>query len=542
MKTLKIRNCIAYGVGDLYGGGSFFIISTFAMYYLIAIVGMNPLLAGLIPGLGKIWDSISDPLMGYISDKTKSRFGRRRVFFLIAIFPIAITFTLIWIPVNFSSQLSLFLYYFIAYLLFYTTSTLAMVPYTALSAEMTTSFKERNKLTGFRMFFSMFATLLAGVLGQPIISTFDNPKTGHLVLGIVFGLFFAIPWIFLFLGTWEMPVVVDKKSTKVNFMSNFISIFNNKSFRVHLLMYICSYGAMDIMMVWLKFYVVDFLNLKSFMAIGLGSILLTQIIVLPIYIKISNIKGHAFSYRIGLSLWFTGLLLFSLQSSSSPLLLLILNCVLIGAGLGAGVITPFQLLPFVTDVDELITEEKRAGTYAGSMTLIRKLIQGAVVLPLTGALLCIIGYLGPIPESFTQSQFETEIIDEIDNKIDSSFLESIYLVSNGIYYLQENISDENSRRTRQILDKIDYKGGGANNIKIDVIQSVVTLKWMKILFILCPIFFIIIGIVSSLKFKITPENHNILIKEIKRIKDGGSRIDAEFNTKCVCELLTGKKY
>ncbi len=63
-RPLKTINCIAYGMGDLYGGGSFFIVSTFAMYYLVAVVGMSPILAGLIPGLGKIWDSVSDPLMG----------------------------------------------------------------------------------------------------------------------------------------------------------------------------------------------------------------------------------------------------------------------------------------------------------------------------------------------------------------------------------------------------------------------------------------------------------------------------------------------
>lgn len=542
MKTLKTRNCIAYGVGDLYGGGSFFIISTFAMYYLIAIVGMNPVLAGLIPGLGKIWDSISDPLMGYISDRTRSRFGRRRVFFLIAILPIAFTFTLIWIPVSFTSQLSLFIYYFVAYLLFYTTSTLAMVPYTALSAEMSTSFKERNKLTGFRMFFSMFATLLAGVLGQPIISMFDNPKTGHLVMGLVFGLFFAIPWIFLFLGTWEMPVEESAKCEKIHFMTNFISIFNNKSFRIHLLMYVCAYGAMDIMMVWLKFYVVDYLNLKSFMAIGLGSILVTQIMVLPLYIKLSNIKGHAFSFRIGLSLWTIGLLLFSLQTSSSPLIFLILNCMLIGSGLGAGVITPFQLLPFVTDVDELITGEKRAGTYAGSMTLIRKLIQGAIVLPLTGILLTVIGYLGPIPESFTEAQFNTDILDNLSEPIEITFITSIYEEIDGLYILKDNISEKNKRNGRKIFDKIDYKGVGASNCKIDVDQSYQTKTWMRLLFILCPIVFTILGIISSLKFKITPHNHSILMKEIERIKSGESKDNVDEETKRVCELLTGKNY
>ncbi|MCP4181131.1 MAG: MFS transporter [bacterium] len=540
--TLKIRNCLAYGLGDLYGGGSFFIISTFAMYYLIAIVGMNPILAGLIPGLGKIWDSISDPLMGYVSDRTRSRFGRRRIFFIIAVIPIALSFTLIWIPVSFSSQLSLFIYYFLSYLFFYTISTLAMVPYTALSAEMTVNFKERNKLTGFRMFFSMFATLLAGVLAQPLISRFDDPKTGHLVMGLVFGLFFAVPWIFLFIGTWELPYKKRENGKQVHFLKNFISIFENRSFRIHISMYIFAYGAMDIMMGWLKFYFVDYLHRGEFITIGLGAIVLTQIFVLPLYIYISNRKGHAFSFKLGLGIWLIAILLFSLHSQTSSGLLLILNCIMIGFGMGAGVIIPYQLLPFITDVDEMITGKKRAGTYSGSMSLVRKLIQGAIVLPLLGLLLATIGYLGPIPEKFTTAQFNDDILVNINDIGAIDILRNAYVPDGDFYILSGQISDSMKRDVRMVLDDIDYKGVGGGRKKVDLQQSGKTLGWMKSLFILCPVLFILTGFIISIAFRITPENHSILMDEINRLKNGGHKEDADDKSIQICELLTGKKY
>ncbi|HQL32094.1 MAG TPA: MFS transporter, partial [Treponemataceae bacterium] len=119
-RKVGIANCIAYGVGDMYGGGAFFLISTFSMYFFINVAGLSPFLAGLIPGLGKVWDAVSDPLMGYISDRTKSRFGRRRVYFLVAIVPVFATFALLWVPSPFQGQLATFAFYFIAYLLFYT--------------------------------------------------------------------------------------------------------------------------------------------------------------------------------------------------------------------------------------------------------------------------------------------------------------------------------------------------------------------------------------------------------------------------------------
>lgn len=389
---LKKRNYIAYGLGDLYGGGSFFLISTFSMYFLVSIVGMNPLLAGLIPGIGKIWDSISDPLMGYLTDNNRSRFGRRRVFFIIGIIPIMVTFTLIWLPIPFKNQLSLFLYYFFAYLMFYSCSTMVLVPYSALSAEMTPDFKMRNKLIGTRMVFSMAATLVGGVAAQPLINSFSNQATGHLMMGLLFSIVFAVPYIFVFLGTWELPIEKKNKEGKISIFRNFGSIYRNRTFRIHIAMYICSYAAMDILMAWFKFYVIDYLKNPGVVTIGLGAILITQILVLPFYVKLSNNKGHAFTYRFGLIIWAVAIAAMSLHGPDSSIIILVLNCVIIGAGMSAGVIIPFQLLPFDADVDELITTEKRAGTYAGAMTLIRKLIQGALVLPLLGLLLSIIGY------------------------------------------------------------------------------------------------------------------------------------------------------
>jgi oligogalacturonide transporter len=539
-RLLKTRNCVAYGIGDMYGGGSFFIVSTFAMYYLIAVVGMNPVFAGLIPGLGRIWDSVSDPLMGYISDRTKSRFGRRRVFFLIVIIPIALSFALLWIPVSFTSQWALFLYYFMAYLFFYTTSTVAMVPYSALSAEMTRDFKERNKLTGFRMFFSMFATLLAGVLAQPLISRFDDPRTGHMVMGILFGIFFALPWIVLFLGTWEIPI--DEKEENVHFIQNFLSIFENRSFRIHIAMYICAYGAMDIMMAWLKFYLVGYLHRGGFLTIGLGAMILTQLAVLPLYISLSNRKGHAFSFKIGLSFWAVGMMLFSLHSPGSSRSLLLLNCILIGSGMGAGVVIPYQLLPFISDVDELITGKNRAGTYSGSMSLIRKLIQGAMVLPALGLLLSLIGFLGPIPEIFTHEQFYGEILMKVDDPVDIDVLKHAYIETSGLLFLSSGADDSIKRDVRLILDSINYKGVGGGRRKIDFQQSPFTLKWLKRLFIFSPLLFIFSGLFFAFAFKITPGNHSILMGEISRLKRGESKDSVDEKTRRICELLTGKKY
>ncbi len=435
-KKLRLRNYLAYGAGDLYGGGAFFIVTTFSMYYLVNVVGMKPIFAGLIPAIGKIWDAISDPLMGYIADNTpKNRFGRRRVWFLISIVPIGVTFALIWFPTNISSQLGKFFFYTIMYILFFTVTTVSYVPYAALSAEITKDSKERNKLNGYRIAFAFISTLIAGLIAKPIIDGFESPKMGHFVMGIVFGLIFALPWITLYFGTWELPRVRPPKSEK-HFFSNFFSLFKNRSCKIHIIMYVCSYGTLDIIMSWMLFYFVDYLEKGSIFIIAQGSLLITMLVMLPVYVKIANKKGHGVAYTIGLSIIAAGLILLSLQTSESPMILLVLNTVLLGAGISAGNLIPHQLLPFVTDVDRLITRRGRAGTYSAAMTLSRKMFLGIVIMGGLGYLLGHIEYKNPVPSILAPTHYEEAISLAKDDPEFMSMLENDYSkLEDGNYHL-----------------------------------------------------------------------------------------------------------
>ena len=98
--------------------------------------------------------------MGYIADNTpQNRFGKKRVWFLVSIVPIALSFIIIWFPTGIESQAGKFIFYTIAYIIFFTVSTVSYIPYAALSAEITKDFTERNKLNGSRLMFSFIATL-----------------------------------------------------------------------------------------------------------------------------------------------------------------------------------------------------------------------------------------------------------------------------------------------------------------------------------------------------------------------------------------------
>lgn len=473
-RKIKIWNYIAYGAGDLYGGGAFFLVTTFSMYYLINVIGMHPVLAGLIPAIGKIWDAISDPLMGYISDRTpQNRFGKRRVWFLISIIPIAVTFALIWFPTEIADQAGKFAFYTLAYIFFFTVATISYVPYAALAAEMTQDSKERNSLSGTRILFSFISTLLAGVLAKPIINLFGQDKMGYFVMGIVFSLIFALPWITLYLGTWEIPELQNKSKNNRSFLANFFSLFKNRSCRIHIIMYVCSYGTLDIFMSWIMFYLVDYLDKEAYFVVAQGALLLTMIAMLPLYVKIANKKGHAVSYLIGLSLFVLGMIFMSFQTPNMHVGYLIANVILLGAGISAGCLIPHALLAFVTDIDRLITNEERAGTYSAAMTLTRKLFLGLVIMTGLGVLLTEIGYRNPVPSRLPEIQYN-EVFAEAQNRLQA--IDTAYVFNEESRTYQLNDDHDNARLAKKTLVKglesLSMKTVNEKELTFDEFESV----------------------------------------------------------------------
>lgn len=390
---LGMKTVLAYGVGDIYGGGAFMIVGMLFLFYLTEVVGLSPILAGLVFGIGKVWDAVSDPLMGYLSDNTKSRYGRRRVYFLAGIVPITLSFVVIWIPVRFQSQTLLFLYYSAAYVLFATVFTMVMIPYSALAAELSPDYRVRNRLSGSRIFFSGFSSLLAATIPKLIIDASPSrPAAGYVTMSVVFGIFFAMPWLVVFFGTKE-DTAIQTQTVSRNFMREFLSIFKNRSFRIHIVMYICAYSAMDFLMALFSYYLTYYLRRPGLYSIAMGTLMIVQLAMIVVYVYIANSKGKRFAYIMGAVLWLAGMLATTTLGPSSPVVALVLVCALMGLGTSAGVFIPYAILPNVIDVDELLTGRQRSGVYSGSMTLTRKLIQGALVMPTLGFFLQIIGFV-----------------------------------------------------------------------------------------------------------------------------------------------------
>tara|TARA_B100001250_G_scaffold391024_1_gene391516 strand:+ start:3666 stop:5024 length:1359 start_codon:yes stop_codon:yes gene_type:complete len=179
----------AYGIGDyaicLYWSG----VGLYLLYFYTDVVGITPLLAGWIYALGIAWDAITDPFMGYLAERTRSKMGSYRPYIFYGAIPLALSFILLfWVPPL--EGVMLFVFLLTVNLVHRTCFTIVSVPYSSLTARITDDSDERTKLTTARMMGASFGTLSVSALGFPIVLWFgdSDEALGFIFLGMICGL------------------------------------------------------------------------------------------------------------------------------------------------------------------------------------------------------------------------------------------------------------------------------------------------------------------------------------------------------------------
>ena len=190
-EKLNFTTKLAYGSGDMGPAITANILVFFLLYFFTNVAGLPAGMAGSILAIGKIGDAINDPIAGILSDRTRTRWGRRIPWMLLGAIPFGVFFFLQWIVPNFSDDPDLNNWYLFAYyvgigILFNLAYTAVNLPYTTLTPELTQDYNERTNLNSFRFAFSIGGSILSLILATAIFQVYPgDPKQQYLVLGIV---------------------------------------------------------------------------------------------------------------------------------------------------------------------------------------------------------------------------------------------------------------------------------------------------------------------------------------------------------------------
>ena len=359
------------------------IFSLLFMNFLVLVEGLPVVATTVIIFIGRLWDAVTDSIMGRISDVTRSRFGRRRIFFLIGIIPVFISFFMLFYSFGIQSETGKIVYYTLSYMLFGTVFSIVMVPYNAILSDMTSDYNERTSFTTLRMIFSGGAALICAVLPSIVIKTFGADKIGppqipgYLIMGLIFGAFFGLCWLIVFYGTWERKDL--PKPEKIPFKS-WLTVFKNRAYLNFLGIFLSFQIAVDLVLALFIFYVdVVVLQYHNYELI-VGTLLVCSMLLVALQGRIAERKGKAFPLLIGLPIWMVSSLVFIWLSPGVSVIVLCILAVLIAAGTSAGQLSTWSMLADIYDIDEIRTGKRHEGLYSGMTTFLRKFASGIAVL------------------------------------------------------------------------------------------------------------------------------------------------------------------
>ena len=387
---------VAFGLGDIYGGGAMVVIGFYYLVFLTDVIRINPALAGTVILISKFYDSITDPFEGILTDRTRTRMGRRKPYLLAGIPLVFLSFFLMWYPTALASEIGRFFFVLVTYLFFSTTVSIVMLSYNAVIPELTPDYNERTSISSFRIFFSSIGSIIAAVVPLEIVKAFPDVHQGYIAMGIAFGLLFALPFIFTILAIRERPDF-SRPLTKFNWREGFIEPFKVKTFVLALVMYLMAFVAMDVVQSVVVYYMKNYIQHPQDITMVNGTLLIAQLVILPVFVILSRKTNKRTAYIAGAGLWILVMLTSLLLGPDQPRWIMYLFAAFVGFGTGGVVVIMYAIFPDIPDVGELRNGKRLEGTFSALTTFMRKL-SSAFSLFLVGNFLSLTGYLPPVQQ------------------------------------------------------------------------------------------------------------------------------------------------
>jgi Na+/melibiose symporter-like transporter len=405
---IPLTRHLNYSLGMLAPSALLVFSRSFLLFFYSQVVGLDPWLAGIALTLGRIWDAVSDPLMGTISDRTRSRWGRRRPYIILGALPLALTYIAMWVPPDGWSQASLFVYLTATDILFNTLITVVTIPYSSLGAELSDDYHERTKVTAIRMLFYQVGWFVGAVgvrINQWLLDMANDVggawgtvlafREGYAVCAVLFGVVTVITLVW---SGWTVPERKADAPHTVGYFQGYLKTLQSRAFVIVILAFLAA-SVFETIGFSIFPFLIGFWYYQGDMAAMNLNLLW---IMMPLFFVsfpavwfwtwVSRRLGKKTTMLIGTAASAVTIMLhYPTITPYSPNLIWVIMIVF-GWAIASVNFLISSLIPDIVDEDELSTGgRRREGSFFGMQAFVSKL-GSALGLLLVGGVLSLIGF------------------------------------------------------------------------------------------------------------------------------------------------------
>ena len=404
MRKVPLGTTIAYGMPGLGAGYMYLLMSLYVMKFSTDVLLIAPAVMGVIFSISRIWDAVSDPIAGYLSDRTTFKFGRRRTWMLISFIPISFGFLAVFSPPESMQGQSLDLWMMIAILSFYSAITLLNVPHMALGAELSEDYHERTRLFGVRHIGFTLGSILALVSMSLLISEENNPDgdVRQLASSLAFYAIGAMSLMIFFAVSKIKENPEFQNRVNKNPFKAFRDVWINPHAKILIIvLFIENLGGavIGVLTLYVTQYIVE---APAWAPLIIFAYMLPSALSVPLWIPLSRRFGKIRLWVFSLA--FTGIsfggifIIPFLDSITDRLIVMFLGAALGGMAAGCGGAIGPSVKGDVIDYDEYLTGERKEGSYFAALNFVFKSATGIMLL-VTGFVLQFSGFIPNQPQT-----------------------------------------------------------------------------------------------------------------------------------------------
>jgi GPH family glycoside/pentoside/hexuronide:cation symporter len=412
---LSVWTKLGYGICDL-GGNLFFTVTAFVLLnFLTDTVGLAAGLAGTALMVGRIWDAFYDPVIGYASDRTVTKWGRRRPYIFAGSVPLFFAMALMFINPSLvfgeafkakmgiinlyfftvEGQIPLFFWVMVVYIILCTAYSTVNIPYSSMTPELTADYHERTSLNAYRFACAAVGTLLGAGAALPLVGLFADKNIGFAALGTIFGAVMTITALITVFSVREPKVL---RPSKMAFFKTYLTVFKNGPYIAILLAYVLHILGITTVSAITIYYFKYIIGNEALTTVALAILIVLGMIFIPVSVVLSKKVGKRLVYGAGMVIMALMLMVMFYYGHLVPIGYLFGMLGLMSVGFGFMYAMPYAIVPDAIEYDYLKTGQRREGAFYGIWTWALKIGQ-ALSAVFMGWFLQLNGYLPNVEQT-----------------------------------------------------------------------------------------------------------------------------------------------